>query len=186
MPFPRDRKYTAEEFFALFPEDDGQMYELYNGEIVALASPNRLHQKIIGELFYEISSYIKNNKGNCEVILSPFDVVLSDDNVVIPDLSIICDPSKLSDGKRCNGAPDFIVEVTSGNRTNDLVKKLSLYKEYGVREYWIVDPVYERVVVYLFNENSALNIYTFDQNIPVGIYQKNEIKLEINIAELLA
>lgn len=186
MPFPRDHKYTAEEFFALIPEDDGQMYELYNGEIVDLASPSLNHQDIIGGLYYKIRQYISENKGDCKVVLSPFDVVLNEDNVVIPDLSIICDPSKLSDGKRCNGAPDFIIEVTSGNRSNDFTKKLSLYQEYGVHEYWIVDPAYNRVVVYFFDESFSPNIYTFDQNIPVSIYQKNKIKLEINIAELLA
>ena len=186
MPYPKDRKYTAEEFFALIPESNSEMYELYNGEIVALASPSLNHQNIIGGLYYKIRQYISENKGDCNVVLSPFDVVLNDNNVVIPDLSVICDPSKLSDGKRCNGAPDFVIEVTSGNRSNDFTKKLSLYQEHGVREYWIVDPDYQRVLVYFFDESHFPNIYTFDQNIPVGIYQKNEIGLEINIAELIA
>ena len=186
MPFPKDRKYTAEEFFALIPESNSEMYELYNGEIVLQASPIVIHQQIVGEIFSEIRNYIKSNNGNCKPFVSPFDVKLDDDTVVIPDISVICDPSKLSDGKRCNGAPDFVIEVTSGNRSNDFTKKLSLYQEHGVREFWIVDPDYQRVLVYFFDESHFPNIYTFDQNIPVGIYQKNEIKLEINIAELIA
>ena len=186
MPYPKDRKYTAEEFFALIPESNSEMYELYNGEIVALASPSILHQKISMEISSEIRNYIKSNKGDCEVFAAPFDVKLDDDTVVIPDISVICDPSKLSDGKRCNGAPDFIIEIVSSNRSNDFVRKLELYQKYGVREYWIVDPESKRVVVYYFKENNNIKIYTFDQNIPVGIYQKNEIKPEINIAELIA
>lgn len=185
MPFPKDGKYTAEEFFALIPESNNERYELHNGELVALASPSLKHQRISIEISSEIRNYIKTNKGKCEVLAAPFDVKLNDNTVVIPDILVVCDSSKLDD-KRCNGAPDFIVEVTSGNRSNDFTKKLSLYQEYGVREYWIVDPAYERVVVYFFDESYFPNIYTFDQNIPVGIYQKNEIKLEINIAELLA
>ena len=185
MPYPKDKKYTAEEFFALTPESNSEMYELYDGEIFALASPGTIHQRISGRIFRELSNYIYQQKGNCEVFAAPFDVKLDDYTVVIPDILIVCDPSKLDD-KRCYGAPDFVIEITSGNRSNDFTKKLSLYQEYGVREYWIVDPDYKRVLVYFFDEGFSPNIYTFDQNIPVGIYQKNEIKLEINIAELIA
>ncbi len=186
MPFPKSYKYTAEEFFALTPESNSEMYELYDGEIVALASPSILHQRISMRISTLINNYISKQHGKCEVFAAPFDVKLDDYTVVIPDILVVCDPSKLSDGKRCNGAPDFVIEIASGNWKDDFVRKLGLYLEHGVREYWIVDPANEKVVVYFFDESYFPNIYTFDQNIPVGIWQKNEIKLEINIAELLA
>lgn len=181
MTYPKEKRYTAEEFFSIMTEGSS---ELYDGEIVSLASPSTLHQRIVGEIFSEIRNYIKNNNGKCKPFVSPYDVKLNDYTVVIPDILVVCDLSKLDD-KRCNGAPDFVIEILSGNWKDDFVKKLDLYQEHGVHEYWIVDPKNEKVLVYFFDESYFPSIYTFEQNIPVGIFSKNEIKLEINIAELL-
>lgn len=181
MPFPKDRRYTAEEFFRLTPESNSEQYELIDGEVVALAAPNILHQRILGEIFSEIRNFIKVNKGKCEPFAAPFDVQLDEFNVVQPDISVICDPSQLDD-KRCYGAPDFVIEITSSNRSDDFTRKLALYAANGVREYWIVDPAYERVLVYFFDKSNSPYIYTFDKSVPVGIYNGN---LEINIGELL-
>ena len=84
---------------------------------------------------------------------------------------ILCDQSKL-DRKRCNGAPDFIIEIVSpGNASDDYIRKLYYYKNYGVREYWIVDPQRKTVTVNYF-ENDLLNVpYTFDSVIKVNIYK---------------
>ena len=79
---------------------------------------------------------------SCRVFSAPFDVKLSDSPLVIvqPDIMVICDSDKL-DGKRCNGAPDFIIEIVSaGNPSDDYIRKAYYYKNAGVREYWIVDP----------------------------------------------
>ncbi len=181
MPFPKENRYTADEFFKLTSESNSERYELIDGEIIALSAPSEIHQRIIGEVFAELRSYIKRNMGNCRPILSPFDVVLDEKNVVQPDILVVCDDGKL-DGKRCNGAPDLVIEVTSSNYSRDYVEKLALYKVSGVREYWIVDPVYERVLVYFFEKSNSPYIYTFDIPVPVGIYNSN---LEINIRELL-
>ena len=119
--------------------------------------------------------------GECKALISPFEVVLDDSNIVEPDVFVICDRSKL-DGKRAHGAPDLVVEVVSSNRSDDFVRKLQLYKNSGVREYWIIDPFEERTIVYLFGETVNIGFFDFDQPIPVGIWEN---KLEINIAELL-
>ncbi|MBQ8296924.1 MAG: Uma2 family endonuclease [Ruminococcus sp.] len=182
MPFPKDHKYTAEEFFELSPESSSEQYELINGEIVALASPSELHQRILGEIFAELRNYIKSNMGSCRPFVAPFDVKLNDSNVVQPDVMVICDRDKL-DGKRCNGAPDLVIEVASSNYARDYIDKLDLYSKAGVREYWIVDPAYNKILVYFFEKNRFPNIYTFDAAVPVGIYDG---KLNICIAELLA
>ena len=93
---------------------------------------------------------------------------------------IICDKDKL-DGKRCNGAPDFIIEIVSAsNPSDDYIRKLYYYKNAGVREYWIVDPRRKLVTVNYFEEN-MLNIqYSFEATIKVHIYED----LFINFLEI--
>lgn len=181
MPYPRDHKYTAEEFFKLTPENDSERCELINGEIVSQAGPSEVHQDILLGIYSEIRNFIRKNNGDCKPMAAPFDVVLDDGNVVQPDVFIVCSRSKM-DGKRCNGAPDFVIEVTSSNYGHDYIDKLDLYMKSGVREYWIVDPLYERVMVYFFEKSSSPSIYTFDMPVPVGIYDG---KLTIKISELI-
>ena len=111
MPFPKDHKYTAEEFFKLTAEnDDSKRYELINGEILSQAAPSEIHQIIVMRASNKIDNYILSNKGKCQVMISPFDVVLDDHNLVQPDVIVICDESK-RDGKRCNGAPDSLLKL---------------------------------------------------------------------------
>ena len=98
----------------------------------------------------QYSTISKKNKGKCEVYTAPFDVKLSESTVVIPDISVICDSSKLTD-KGCSGAPDWIIEIVSSNAIHDYLLKLNLYQAYGVREYWIVDPKKQSVTVYRNN-----------------------------------
>ena len=117
-------------------------------------------------------------------MISPFDVKLDDGTVVIPDIFIACNPDNF-DEQKYNGAPDFIIEVLSTNRADDLHRKLVLYQNAGVKEYWIVDPKYKKVIVYYFEETDIPCIFDFDNNITVNIYKNNDIKLEINIAQLL-
>ena len=179
MPVSKE-KYTAEEYFSHTSENNLHC-ELVEGEIVCFASPNRIHQEITGEIYAEIRNFIKNKKGLCKVFVSPFDVKLDDYNVVQPDVFVVCDSSKIND-KYCDGVPDFIVEVISTNRSDDIVRKLALYSRHGVREYWIVDPKNKRTIVYFFEKNNFPDIYTFDTDIPISIYDG---KISINIAELL-
>ena len=181
MPFPRDHKYTAEEFFKLTPENESERYELINGEIFAQAAPSEIHQDITLSIYAEIRNFIRKNNGKCKPMAAPFDVVLNNANVVQPDVFVVCDRDKM-DGKRCNGAPDLVIEVTSSNYGHDYIDKLDIYRKSGVREYWIVDPLYERVMVYFFEQSSSPNIYTFDMPVQVGIYDS---KLNICIKELI-
>jgi len=84
---------------------------------------------------------------------------------------VICDPGKLTD-RGCTGAPDWIVEVISpGNSSHDYVRKLNLYMDAGVREYWIVDPLSTKIFVYHLEETSfKADSYTFQDKIKVYIY----------------
>jgi len=176
--------YTDEEFFAI-AETSSQRIELIEGEIIALAVPSTMHQDIAGGLYAEIRSYIRRNKGSCKPMIAPYDVRLNEKNVVQPDVMVICDPSKI-DEKRCNSAPDWIIEVTSSNAQTDHETKLFLYLEYGVREYWIVNLELKKVFVYFFEQNpNTIELYSFEQEIPVNIYKDASEPLKICIENLL-
>ena len=93
---------------------------------------------------------------------------------------MICDKSKL-DENGCKGAPDWIIEIVSpGSRAMDYYTKLSLYREAGVREYWIVDPMKQTILVYDMEQAAAPTIYSFSDTIKVNIYDN----LEINFPKL--
>lgn len=147
--------------------------EVFEGQIYYMASPSQIHQTILTELLVSIRSYLKKKDGSCQVFPAPFDVKLSDYplTIVQPDIMVICDKDKL-DGKRCNGAPDFIIEIISpSNPSDDYIRKLYYYKNYGVREYWIVDPRDQTILVYFLEQDSFhVQHYTFQDKIKVNIY----------------
>lgn len=180
MPLPTRKFYTSEDYLNL-PDD--QRAELIDGQLYDMAPPYRVHQKLVSQFIQLIGSHIKENGGSCEVYPAPFAVNLDgdDQNWVEPDISVICDPDKLTD-RGCEGAPDFIIEVVSpSSRKMDYVTKHFLYSNAGVREYWIVDPAKERTTVYRYEEDSAPVIVPFDLPIQVGICRN----LQIPVAELL-
>lgn len=174
-----NKKYTADEFFEIIPETN-EKYELIDGEIVMQAAPSTVHQRMVGGLYSEFRNFIKSKGGKCEPFISPYDVKLDDSNCLQPDLLVVCDPNKIDD-KRCNGAPDFVVEVVSGDRSLDFNKKLELYKSFGVKEYWIADPREERTVTYVFDNGRVtdVSIYPFDAAVPVNIFG-GALKITIN------
>ena len=147
--------------------------EVFEGQIYYMASPSQIHQTILTELLVSIRSYLKKKGSNCQVFPAPFDVKLSGHplTIVQPDIMIVCDKDKL-DGKRCNGAPDLIIEIISpSNPSDDYIRKLYYYKNHGVREYWIVDPRSKTILVYFFEQDSFnVRQYTFQDKIKVNIY----------------
>lgn len=180
MALPQGKMYTIEDIYAL-PE--GQRAELIDGRMYMMVPPNTRHQSLVGEFTITIGNYIRSKGGNCKVFPAPFAVFLNEDdlNYVEPDISVICDKSKL-DERGCNGAPDWIIEVTSpSNPQNDYGIKLFKYRTAGVREYWIVNPQKKTVTVYDFETEKKSNQYNFEDDVPVCIYED----LCINISELL-
>ena len=167
--------YTIEDIYAL---PDGERAELIDGQIYYMAPPSRTHQRILGAIYRKIADYIESHGGNCEVNIAPFAVFLNEDdsNYVEPDISVICDQSKL-DEKGCHGAPDWVIEIVSpSNKPMDYFTKLFKYRAAGVREYWIVDPTKENVTVYRF-EKETMEEYSFGEDISVGIYEDFSIKV---------
>lgn len=165
--------YTIEDIYNL---PDGQRAELINGELYMMATPSRIHQKIVHFLDWTIGNYIHSKNGDCEVYPSPFAVFLNaDDKIYLePDISVICDKNKLTD-EGCKGAPDWIIEIVSpSSRPMDYNKKLFKYRTAGVREYWIVD--YERNLITIYNfEHDEMIDYTFKDKVKAGIYEDFEI-----------
>ncbi len=165
--------------------------ELIKGWIRKMSpAPNVIHQKISFNLSVELGNFFKNS--NCNVFAAPFDVRLinkrrSTDNsqiitVVQPDLCIICDDNKL-DENGCIGAPDWIIEIlSSGNTKKETQEKFSLYEENLVKEYWIVQPGDQNILVFdLINDKYQLRkIYTNEDVVPSGIFSE----LQINFAEI--
>ena len=170
MALPQQNKsYTTDDIYHL-PE--GQRAELIDGQMYMMAPPTRRHQQMLGALYRKIADYIDKNGGSCEVDIAPFAVFLNadDKNYVEPDISVICDADKLTD-KGCTGAPDWIIEIVSpGSRRMDYYTKLFKYQTAGVREYWIVDPEKNRIMVYLFESDDAQE-YTFLDSVKAGIYE---------------
>lgn len=168
--------YTIDDIFAL---PDGERAELIDGRIYYMAPPNTSHQRIVHFFDREIGNYIQGKKGECEVFPAPFAVFLNENNknYVEPDISVICDKSKITD-KGCLGAPDWVIEVvSSGSRAMDYYKKLFKYRTAGVREYWVVDSEKQMITVYDF-EGDNMTEYSFGEDVPVGIYRDFVLKIK--------
>lgn len=142
---------------------EDERIEIIFGEAYMMSPPMRIHQEISGELFAQIKEYLKDKP--CKVYHAPFgvrpfeqdgDTPENVDTIVEPDITVVCDQSKLDD-YGCKGAPDFIIEILSpSNKRHDRIVKHNLYQRAGVREYWIVDPEAKTVDVYLLDENGFL------------------------------
>ncbi len=179
----KDRKYTSEEYLAMSELE--WHYELIDGNIIDTSpNPNLKHQRIRLDLGLYIANYIDGNCLDNEVFFVPLDVTLNRNTVIVPDIFVMCDKGKF-DEHGCVGTPDWVIEILSPhNSYYDTVEKLALYQKSGVREYWIVDPMNEKVLVYPFEQAKAVGIFTFAGKIIAGIYKDNPEPLVITINEL--
>ena len=136
------KPYTIADWDAM-PFEDGYRYEIIEGELFVSCSPGLTHQRVFGNLFFEITSYLRANPIG-EIVSTP-GLILSDVSGVIPDLVFFANEQRDSiiTGERLTGPPALVVEILSpgsGNIKRDRVEKLRLYAKHGVPEYWIVDP----------------------------------------------
>ena len=166
------RQYTVEDIYAL---PDGQRAELIDGRWYDMASPSRIHQEIVSELTREIGNHIREKGGNCRVYPAPFAVLLNKDDktYVEPDVSVICDPSKLTD-RGCSGAPELVIEVVSpSSERMDYAIKLFKYRSAGVKEYWVINPGTRMINTYVFaneEENETARQLSFDEELVSSMY----------------
>lgn len=171
--------YTYKDYLTY---EENERIEIIGGNIYNMSpAPSRIHQKIIMKISNQLENYIIANDSSCEVYPAPFDVILINDNeevlnsknVVQPDISVICDKSKLTT-KGCTGSPNMIIEVVSPyNPNNDYIRKAYLYERYGVQEYWIVNPMKRNILIYNLTDTGydTPNMYSFDDVVPVSIFK---------------
>jgi len=164
-----------------------EMVELIRGKIFRMSpAPKPYHQEILGNLHGQFFSYFKGNP--CKIYLAPFDVVLpigqktknNSRTVVQPDLCVICDILKI-DEAGCFGAPDFIIEIISESTSKkDLHDKYDIYEEAGVREYWIVFPIDEKVKCYILEDGKFRLNAEYDKMdlVSPSIFPELSVKLD--------
>ena len=146
--------------------------ELIDGVFYDMAAPSYLHNQIAIQIWKALDDYIYKNNGKCSASIAPTDVQLDKDDktMVQPDVLVTCDRDKITYA-RVVGAPDLIIEVLSeSNWYHDVYRKKSKYESSGVREYWIVMPKQSKIIVYFFKKSSKPIEYTFNDIIPVNIW----------------
>ncbi|MCC3356072.1 Uma2 family endonuclease [Bacillus sp. REN16] len=150
MNIPKESYISLDEFYKL-RDQTKNLLEYVDGVVYMSPSPSTKHQRISGRLHAQLFTLLDG--GDCEVFHAPFDVELTSEKmdgtkVIIPDLSVICDKTGLNEDNYV-GVPTLIIEIISpSNQSHDLVFKLNLYMQYGVKEYWIVNPLLNTVQVY--------------------------------------
>lgn len=159
-------RISVEEYFKI-RESSEELLEYIDGYVYMSPSPTTKHQRISGNLYFEMRSFLKEK--SCEVFHAPYDIELRNEEIngtkiVIPDLAVICDKTGFTD-QRYIGVPALVVEILSpSNQTHDLITKLNLYMNYGVKEYWIANPMLNSMMIYTLNDN--------------GMYEQHDLKVE--------
>jgi len=177
--------YYSYADYLTWPEDE--RWELIDGVSYNMTpSPTPKHQEILGELFRILANWLTGNR--CRVYMAPFDVRLGEseqpdsviDKVVQPDISVVCDPRKI-DERGCLGTPDMIIEILSPSTfKKDLGIKLGLYENSGVKEYWVVHPLDETVLVFRLQNGQygKPTVYSVPDEVSVELFENFIIPLE--------
>ena len=158
-------KQEQHTFADVLTWDEGEHIEIISGEPFMMATPSSGHQAISMEISRQLANFLEGKQ--CKVFPAPFGVRLFEqdgdrpeevDTVVEPDISVICDRNKI-DKHGCKGAPDLIIEILSpSTRRHDRIVKLNLYQRAGVREYWMVDPENQSVMVCLPDSSGSFRL----------------------------
>lgn len=159
------KKVSYEEFMEIYEKSELRM-EYINGEIVLLGSPSTIHQEISGNLYVMLREYL--NGKQCKVFYAPFDVHFykegfKEPDVMQPDLVVACDVEQTTNEKgRYMGTPTLVIEILSpSTRSKDMVDKLNTIMISNVKEYWIVDPKQQIIVVYGFENFEIDHFMTY-------------------------
>ncbi len=184
VPEKKQGEYTLADYYAL-PEE--RRVELIDGVIYDMSAPSLLHQLIGGQVYSVIRKFIEENGGKCTPFYAPVDVRLDcdDKTMVQPDVLILCDDTKRTKSY-IMGAPDFCLEVLSkSTRRKDCIKKLQKYTDAGVKEYWIIDPLTKKLLVYHWKDDYTPHMYPLEGKVGLALYDERlQIDLE-RIAELI-
>jgi len=180
-----DKEYTYSDYLSW---DHEERWEIIEGIPCMKAAPSRIHQEILMELSKQIANFL-TGKG-CRIYPAPFCVRLpggndKDDkeikNVVEPDITIVCDRSKLDD-KGCKGAPDMIIEIVSPSTARkDRIEKFNLYEKAGVKEYWLIEPDEKILSVFVLQDDNRYGrpeMYTEEDEVKVTVL--HDLVIDLN------
>lgn len=143
--------FTYDDYVNL--PDDGNRYEIIEGELVMTPAPKTGHQRISRRLLVQLTLFVEEKRLG-EVFDAPCDVVFSPENTVQPDILFVSkEQEKLITDDNIQGAPDWIIEILSpATAYSDLIEKKETYEKFGVKEYWIVDPKKKRIELHGLQE----------------------------------
>jgi prevent-host-death family protein len=174
-------KLSYEEFLKMVENSDLR-YEYIDGEVYLLASPVYNHQVTVAEIHVIFYNWFRGKK--CRPLTSPFNVTLKKSkdniNIVQPDIIVICDTDKIDASGKYQGVPTLVVEVLSrSTRSKDMLKKLELYMQTGVKEYWMADPDKKEVTVFSFEKNDITerDTYIGDMVVKSKVFKGLEARL---------
>ena len=158
VELPAKRRYTYEELVTEMPETNLPC-ELWDGELIMSPAPSFYHQKVVLRFYRQLYDWVSSRKLG-EVVTGPIDMVLSPHRVTQPDVVFISRDRLGIITKTINGPVDLAAEIISlGNRNRDRIEKRDLYEQYGVREYWLIDPEAQTVEV-LHLESGRYQLFT--------------------------
>ena len=166
----KKKSVSVKEYFKMSVEN--RWVELVDGRMVINEAPGMAHQMLVKSINKQIEHFIDENHGDCQVFDMGVNVQLdaNEDTILIPDILVICDKSKIKDFGIL-GAPDWVIEVVSpSTRHYDYKKKTYKYLSHGVREVWLVDPDKKVIVTYVDGEYMMSHLYQFGDEVPVAIY----------------
>jgi len=154
---PATRRYTYAELAAEMPETN-QPCELWDGELIMSPAPSFYHQEVTARFCRQLYDWVTRHKLG-KVVPGPIDMVLSPHRVTQPDVAFISQGRLDIITRTINGPVDLAAEVISlGNRNRDRIEKRDLYEQYGVREFWLIDPEAQTVEV-LSLENGRYELF---------------------------
>ncbi|GAB4367894.1 MAG: Uma2 family endonuclease [Calditrichia bacterium] len=144
----KKKKLTYQDYLSL--PDDGNRYEIFEGELIMTPAPKISHQEVSKSVGYELVQWERKTKLG-KVFYAPVDVLLSEKSIVQPDLIVILKENYgIITKENIQGAPDLVIEIVlPSSGYYDMFDKKELYEKYGVKEYWIVDPERGWVEVYV-------------------------------------
>ncbi len=173
------KKWTYEDYYKL---EDDKRYEVIEGELVEMSAPTTIHQRIVKRIAWVLDRFVEE-KGLGEVFISPVDVVLSDENILQPDVVFVSKDNDIVQEKAIFGSPDLVVEVISpSSLKRDTEDKKRLYARFGVKELWLIFPG-ERAVEVFSLKDKEYEVCSFG-------YEGGKVKscllkdFELNLEEL--
>lgn len=175
-------KISYEDFLKISEASD-ERFEYIDGEIYLLASPKVTHQSVLMELTVLFYNFFQGK--TCQPAIAPFDITLKRNenniNIVQPDLMVICDLDEhLNESDYYMGVPTLALEIISASsRNKDYIKKLDLYGDCGVKEYWIVNPFNQEITVFYFDEKNIINNQSFHIGDEAVSYHFSELKINL-------